>query len=99
MIIALVCDMLLRKLNRAFPNSVTRAYADDIALVSGQVSKDAALLMEVFNRFAAVSGLQLNLAKVFVVPLGDSSYEEDRLSIEKRLLPGVVAGTGASLNI
>jgi len=82
LIFAIVCDTLLRKIKRSVPDATLRAYADDIALVSSKVREDAGLIMGIFNQFGAISGLHLNLAKVFVVPLGDARYEEIKRDME-----------------
>ena len=49
---------------------LVRGYADDTAVVVSQLGEAAVPLQELFQEFARVSGLQLNLAKTIVIPLG-----------------------------
>jgi len=69
LLFALVADLLLRRLKAFFPGSTRKAYADDLAMVTRNFPRDAAPLIELFNEYARVSGLSLNMDKVVVIPL------------------------------
>lgn len=66
-----VVDSLLRclkaKIHKAFP----RAYADDTALVIRDLFRDLPTVRAIFDDFARVSGLRLNIPKTLIIPLGD----------------------------
>jgi len=81
LLFAVVADLLLRHLQRELPEAVERAYADDLAMVVHDIGKEARQLMDMFEDYAEVSGLSLNLAKVVVVPLGG----EDKNSVRERM--------------
>ena len=57
-----MADLLLRKLQQVFPDSVIRAFADDTAMVI----KDMRLLpriIGIFEEYFGFSNLELNLKK------------------------------------
>ena len=56
-------DLLLRELTARFPRSCLRAFADDTAMVTHDFLAEGAEIINVFNEFAAISGLELNLPK------------------------------------
>ena len=62
-------DLLLRILAKRFPALVARAFADDTATVSADITSDAPALLEVFRQYEAMSGLALNLRKTVIIPL------------------------------
>ena len=68
LLFAVVADVFLRRLDRFFPGDMTRAYADDTAMVLQDINslKDVA---KEFDKYAEVSGLKLNIAKTVVIPL------------------------------
>ena len=65
----MVTELLLRILQKRFPDLVARAFADDTAAVSPDISSHAADLLHVFQRYEAMSGLGLNLRKTVIIPL------------------------------
>ena len=87
LLFALCGDLLLRRLHKAVPEDMLRAYADDTALVPGDVLRSAAAFVPLFAEFASLSGLALNLSKTVFVPLNDVSLETFRGQLE-RLYPG-----------
>jgi hypothetical protein len=87
LLFALCGDLLLRRLHKALPEDLLRAYADDTALVSGDVLRSAVTFVPLFTEFAALSGLTLNLSKTVFVPLNDESLETFRGQLEHRF-PG-----------
>ena len=66
---AVAADLLLRRLQRLFPQALVRAYADDLAMVLPSTHDTIAPLVQVFEEYALISGLQLNLPKTVMVPL------------------------------
>jgi len=69
LLFAVVADLLLRRLKNKFPNSMRRAYADDLAMVLPDVLKEGGHILDCFNDYHRVSGLKLNMGKVVIVPL------------------------------
>ena len=77
----LVADSLLRALAAAVPTATVRGYADDTAMVLQQWRTHWPAIQQIFTRFAAVSGLDLNIGKTVLIPLGDESCEAVRASL------------------
>ena len=75
LLFALIVDPLLRRLSAQCPQSVIRAYADDVAAVMRGANADLQSMAPVFHEFALASGVFLNPNKVVVVPLGGRSAE------------------------
>ena len=75
LLFAAVTDLLLRILSKRFPTLVARAFADDTAAVSADIFGNAAELLDVFRRYAAMSGLHLNLRKTVFIPLASEALE------------------------
>ena len=73
LLFAVIMDPLLRRLQRALPMGMFRAYADDLAAVIDDLPAALSILVPLFQAFARASGLQLNFRKVVVVPLGSSA--------------------------
>ena len=69
LLFAVVVDVFLKKLERLFPTSVSRVFADDIALVTDNFLLHSSRIMELFSEFGEISGLHLNLAKTVLIPL------------------------------
>ena len=69
LLFAVVADFLLRRLHRLFPGSVFRAYADDLSAVLPRGIRELPLLVSVFEDYAAISGLHLNMSKTVLIPL------------------------------
>lgn len=87
LLFAICGDLLLRKLSSLLPGDTVRAYADDIALVARSLSQSASRFVPLFNAFALLSGLALNLRKTVFVPLGEDSPDLLRSRLEQ-LCPG-----------
>ena len=68
LLFAVVADILLRRLGARVP-SIRRAYADDLAMVVSDFPGNAKLLMSIFADYEAISGLQLNMSKINIIPL------------------------------
>ena len=64
-----IADFLLRRLRRLFPSAVLRAYADDLSAVLPLGLSELPRLVSVFEEYAAISGLRLNLPKTVLIPL------------------------------
>ena len=69
LIFAIVADVLLRQLVHVLPDSLVRAFADDTAVVTGDIFRDAAIIEVTFKAYSTFSGLSLNLGKCELVPL------------------------------
>ena len=81
---AIAADLLLRRLQRLMPDALLRAYADDLSISVKNGTSALPLLIKIFNEYAIISGLQLNLPKpVYVLlhttDLGHWSREFQRL--------------------
>ena len=69
LLFAVAVDILLRRLQRLFPDAFLRAFADDIGAIFSDLPRDAELLMQSFRSFEEISGLALNLSKTITIPL------------------------------
>ena len=69
LIYALVAELLMDKIEAEFDSILVKAYADDTALVMRHFFRDSPRLAELFDEFAQISGLKLNLSKSVIVPL------------------------------
>ena len=74
LLFAACSDFFLRRLNRLFPKTICRAYADDLALVTANGLQHIRRLQAFFSDFERISGLALNIQKTVLVPL--DPYEE-----------------------
>ena len=81
LLFAVTVDLLLRRLGRLFPDAMFRAFADDIGAVFHDLPRDADLLMQTFQEFGCISGLELNFPKTVVIPLweGGVADAKDRM--------------------
>ncbi len=75
---------VLRKLSSGLPADTLRVYADDLVLVSNDIWRSAAAVGPIFEQFAWISGLGLNLQKTVFVPLGDDATETFRSELERQ---------------
>ena len=75
---AVASDLLLRKLVRDLPSGTTRAYADDTAYVDPMLLDHLGALETIFSEYAEISGLELNVRKTVLVPLGRLSHQQMR---------------------
>ena len=76
LLFALAVDIFLRRFQKSFPLATIRAFADDIAMVTDNVLRDADQIMNLFADFGSVSGLELGVSKTIVVPLWNVSKRE-----------------------
>ena len=91
LIFVVVVDTLLRHILAEIPSAKVRGYADDIALVTGDLLRDAPALQAIFDKFAAVSGLRFNFAKTLTVPLGYTAPGQLRSQFQRTNHPWAVA--------
>ena len=70
---AVIADLLLRRFNDSLPQSLTRAFADDTAVMIPDFHSYAQPIMAIFCEFASISNLHLNIDKTVLIPLWESS--------------------------
>ena len=75
LLFALVADVLLRRLHDKLPHCLTRAFADDTAMVMPNFAANADMVMAIFKDFARISNLRLNIDKTVMIPLWESTAE------------------------
>ena len=75
---ATVAEVLLDAIEHRCPNTLTRCYADDTALVLNNFWKEAPTLQKLFQEFADISGLHLNTAKCVIMPLDEGDLDTFR---------------------
>ena len=88
------------QLVRVLRGDEIRAYADDTAAVVCSFAVAAPLVERLLRRFAAMSGLELNLPKTVVLPLWEAPLKEARAdiaAISRFWGSVVVAGSSAYL--
>ena len=78
LIFAVVADVLLRKLAKAFPSQMVRAFADDTAMVVDNFHRYSEEIMRLFKEFGDISNLRLNLPKTVIIPLWPTSIKSFR---------------------
>jgi hypothetical protein len=91
---------MLRRLEEAIPTALIRAFADDTAMVVTDFFEVAGPIKQIFDEYAAISGMELNLPKTVVVPLWPQPLNEIKEQIANELpqWSGVdVAGAGRYL--
>ena len=66
---ALAADVLLEKIATSLPEAWVRAYADDTAVVLSDFWSQAPRLGSIFEAFAKISNLHLNIDKCVLIPL------------------------------
>ena len=76
LLFAAAIDVLIRRLQQKMPSSTIRAFADDIGLVVENWSRDHSIAQGVFQEFAVMSGLELNIPKTVCIPLWPGGKEE-----------------------
>ena len=81
LIFSIISDVLLRRLRRADPVMTIRAYADDLAVVLHSGLVILGTLQEVFEEYAAISGLHLHPSKSTFVPLSDIPHQDFRANV------------------
>ena len=78
---AVCVDIILRKLELHFGDSICRAFADDIALVITDWMRQGPGLQTLFAEFANISNLHLNVDKTLCIPLWPGGVPMVRESI------------------
>ena len=76
LIYAVAAELLLDAIEQRTPEAFVRAYADDAALVLQDFWKAAPGLANTFAVFERISGLRLNMAKSYVIPLNAATFDE-----------------------
>ena len=78
LLFAVADDILLRRIARALPRALVRAYADDLAVVLPDGVYAAQVLEPMFDEYARVSGLKLHHGKSQWIPLYPVGVEAER---------------------
>ena len=79
---ATVAEILMDTVEHRCNGTLTRCYADDTALVINNFWDNAPKLQELFQEFAEVSGLHLNLKKCVILPLDEGSLDTFRQRLD-----------------
>ena len=87
LLFVLAIDILLRRLQRMFPSSVARAFADDNAMVVWDFGKEGNAILKVYRDFACFSGLTLNIAKTIVIPLSECCLDDVKKTLIADAMP------------
>ena len=69
LLFAAVSELLLRRLRRMVPDTLNRAYADDLAMVLRRGLASLPALHSIFTEFATISGLHISIGKTVLAPL------------------------------
>ena len=77
LLFAIISDVLLRRLSRLIPEASIFAYADDLAMALPNFIGRLKMLELFFDTWHSISGLALNIAKTFIIPL--FAFSEDDL--------------------
>ena len=83
LLFAVCVDILLRMIDKEVGEDLTRAFADDIAVVLISFHLQAPLLEKIFADFERISNLGLNIKKTVCIPLWTSGIGELQHSISK----------------
>ena len=75
LLFAAAVDVLLKIIIKRIPKSTSRAFADDIGAIFECWHEARPIAEDIFNQFAAMSGLELNIAKTVCIPLWEGSPE------------------------
>ena len=83
LLFVLAIDILIRRLERLVgakldstdPSAMTKAYADDTAMVVEDLPTLTPVILRTSDEFESFSGLQLNMNKTVVIPLWDHTSE------------------------
>ena len=87
LLFAVAADLLLRRLSRMLPSCLTRAFADDVAMAIPDVSIAFPVLIPLFQDFARISGLELNVGKSVCIPLWLESLADIRVAMAREYSP------------
>ena len=98
LLFAAVSEVLLRRLERDLPGDLILAFADDTAAVVHDMIAAIRKLAPIFQEFASISGLTLNLPKTVVIPLtpGDIAAHKANVSSVAPDWAGVVVACCAT---
>ena len=100
LLFAAAVDVLLRRLQQKLPEGHLRAFADDIGLVVEEWARDWGLAQNIFQEFAEMSGLELNIPKTVCIPLWPQGIQEvsnNPSLLSSRWSPLKIAGSGKYL--
>ena len=81
LIYAVVAEILLDNIEARCPSTLTRAYADDTALVLEDLWKEGPTLANIFHEFSKISGLHLNIHKCIMIPL----FQHDKNQLKHKI--------------
>jgi len=87
LLFAAAVDVLLRILQKRIPEGVFRAFADDIGAVLEDWDRDSVIAEQLFNEFAEMSGLDLNIEKTVAIPLWEGGKEDLEQSLRGSARP------------
>ena len=82
LLFALATDSLLRIIEWRHPAAVTRAFADDTAVVLRSWSKESRRIFNTFYVFGTISNLELNYSKTMIIPLWASGEKVNNKKVE-----------------
>ena len=87
-----VCvDILLRMIASRTPHSTSRAFADDIATIIEDWSRDCRVLHNIFDEFGTISNLHLNTSKTVCIPLWPKDIEEAKNPLDRKCQTGLTS--------
>ena len=75
-------DGFLRRVARESPNSLTRMYADDTAMVLKNWPQELTVLASIFADLQAAAHLALNISKCFFIPLHQEQEDTIRTQLD-----------------
>ena len=78
-------EPLLTKLREEVPTTHFGAYADDIGAVVPSISKDLPRIITIFEDFARISGLTINVGKTILIPARREFTEATKAEYEEAL--------------
>jgi hypothetical protein len=89
LLFAICADVLLIRLRNTLhgEDEVTRAFADDTAVVIADYAKSIGTISIVFSQYAAISGLELNIKKTMFIPLWPVSSIRGLRNLVRELCP------------
>jgi len=85
LLFAVCVDILLRMIGREVPSCTHKAFADDIAAVIEDLGRDGPLLATLFQQFAGISNLHLNIGKTICIPLWVGGLTEAKEVIQSKI--------------
>ena len=76
LLFAAAIDVLLRRIQQKIPSGMVRAFADDIGLVVEEWAREWSTAQGIFQEFATMSGLELNVPKTVCIPLWPKGIQD-----------------------